>query len=413
MVEITVLEKARKILEIPVCDNCLGRQFAKLLSGYTNRERGMLLRTIAAMSIDREKLEHADNKIDMSNFSGYRFNSLEPGSIPAAKCSVCSGLFSIIGKFADNTAKKTKNYELSTFIIGTKISSELNEQEEKLWEHAGIDFCETIKAELNREIGKLVEKKTGMKFDSKKPDASFLVSVPSGAVGIQVNPLFIYGEYQKLVRGIPQTRWPSGKYKTSVEQIIAKPFMSASGGKSHKFHGSGREDIDALCLAWRPFVLEIAEPRRRFFDPKACAKKIGKKVRVRNARFSGISEVRELKDARHDKTYRTLVACKEPLKKSDLAALRCLEGVVIRQRTPSRVLHRRADRTRKRMVNEIKIRYSGRNAFRLVVRGDAGLYIKELISGDSGRTQPSVSSVLGKHCECREIDVIKIHKNRS
>jgi len=45
----------------------------------------------------------------------------------------------------------------------------------------------------------------------------------------------------------------------------------------------------------------------------------------------------------------------------------------------------------------------------MTVRTDAGLYVKELISGDDGRTCPSVAEVLGVPAECAELDVLAIH----
>ena len=82
------------------------------------------------------------------------------------------------------------------------------------------------------------------------------------------------------------------------------------------------------------------------------------------------------------------------------------------QHTPQRVLHRRADLRRKRSVTDVKAKLSGKDMI-LTVRGGAGLYIKELISGDSGRTRPSLSEILGKECACRELDVVKIHVGRA
>jgi tRNA pseudouridine synthase 10 len=239
-----------------------------------------------------------------------------------------------------------------------------------------------------------------------------LVNLAKGTTEVTINPLFIYGEYQKLVRGIPQTKWPSGKYKTSVEQIIAKPFMRATRGKAHALHGAGREDIDARCLAWRPFVLEIQNSKKRIFDKQALAKlakRIGRQVRVRGLRISTINEVRKLKEAKYEKTYHAIVTCKQPIARAELKKLSVLVGE-IRQRTPQRVLHRRADRTRKRRVISLKTKLDDKHTFELVVRGEAGLYIKELISGDLGRTQPSISGALIKDCICKQLDVIAIHK---
>ncbi len=399
------LEKAMKILQQPVCDNCLGRQFGQLLSGFNNRERGSIIRAAAAMSMDRQD---ADTKhIDLSNFHGHKFHNLESAVPQKRRCDVCNDTFENLDKWVAKIKKASQKYEFSTFLMGTKLSFELIEKEEALWERVGIDFCEPLKAELNRETGKRVEKAMGIKFSGKSPDANIIMNFDSGKVAIEINPIFIYGEYQKLVRGIPQTKWPSGKYKTSVEQIIAKPFMAATRGAAHKFHGCGREDIDARCLGWRPFVLEILSPRKRTMDIRKLVKKIDKKVRVRNMRLSSIAEVRKIKEFRAEKTYSALVMCEKPISKKDLKKLSQLK--IITQKTPERVLHRRADKYRKRGVRSIKAKYLSNKKFLLKVRGEAGLYIKELISGDNGRTQPSVSELLGMRCVCKELDVLKIH----
>src|SRR5439155_1207984 len=120
-------------------------------------------------------------------------------------------------------------------------------------------------------------------------------------VDVQVNPLYLRGRYRKLVRSVPQTRWPcrrcmgkgcarcggTGKmYPTSVEEVIAAEVMRDSGGTGHALHGMGREDVDARMIGrGRPFIVEIKEPRRRSLDLAAIAARI-------NA--SGTCEVLEL-----------------------------------------------------------------------------------------------------------------------
>lgn len=403
-----ILEKAQKILLQPVCDSCLGRQFAQLLSGYTNAERGKMIRALAAMSIDKENYD--TSALDMSNFAGFKFHNLEIRSKTKKNiCDVCNGMFSGLGKWQDKILKKAKKYEFSSFLMGAKLSLGLITKEEDLWERVGIDYCEPIKAEINRELGKLVERGAQAKFDPKTPDVNFIVDFESNEVGAEMNPLFIYGEYQKLVRGIPQTRWPSGKYKTSVEQIIAKPFMPATRGSAHKFHGCGREDIDARCLAWRPFVLEIIKPTYRNINLNRLAKRIGRGVKVRELRFSNIAEVRKIKESKLDKTYRCIVVCNKKISKGDLRKLSSLIGT-INQRTPQRVLHRRSDRKRVKKLKELKTKLISSKKFILTIRCEAGLYVKELVSGDNGRTKPSIAELLGCNCTAKELDVIEIHK---
>jgi tRNA U54 and U55 pseudouridine synthase Pus10 len=254
-----VLEKAQKILQQPVCDHCLGRQFGQLLSGYTNAERGELIRALVAMGIDKSKGESKDisngddkaeslaNTYDFSNFTGFKFHNLEFGKdIKRKKCSVCKDFFLKLDSYLGKIKKVSRKYNFRTFLVGTKLPFEMINAEESLWERVGIDYCEPMKAEINREMGKLIEKNLHLRFDGKRPDVNIIVNVASNKIQIGVNPLFIYGEYQKLKRGIPQTKWPSGKYKTSVEQIIAKPFMAATKAKNHKLHGCIAGDTEIL-----------------------------------------------------------------------------------------------------------------------------------------------------------------------
>jgi tRNA pseudouridine synthase 10 len=45
-------------------------------------------------------------------------------------------------------------------------------------------------------------------------------------------------------------------------------------------------------------------------------------------------------------------------------------------------------------VKEVETKLVDSNHFEFIVNCDGGLYIKELISGDEDRTQPSVTSLL-------------------
>ena len=47
--------------------------------------------------------------------------------------------------------------------MGTKVNGMLLENEEMLWELAGASYAEPLKAELNREVGKRIERETGEK----------------------------------------------------------------------------------------------------------------------------------------------------------------------------------------------------------------------------------------------------------
>jgi len=406
-----MLELAAKILKHNVCEHCLGRQFGQLGSGFNNAERGKALRTSVALAID----SHKKFDVDPNNFAGYRFRqNQEFEKLPKEKkaCEVCNGLFENLDKLAERVAKQTSKYEFENFLVGTQISDDLLKREEKLWESVGIDYTEPLRGELNREIGKRLEKLTGKRADLKKPNITVLLDLEKNKVIVTTNPLFVFGGYEKIKRGIPQSKWGTPhKYPTSIEEEIGKPLLKLTGGKDTKFHGMGREDIDALCLDWRPFVIEIEKPIKRVIDFKKLQKLVAKnkKVLVSQLKISDMETVRKIKAAAPDKTYRALVQLGKPVKQSDLKKLKSLVGQTIQQKTPNRVLHRRADLQRKRVVKGLKWKMKGKS-LEIVVQGSAGLYIKELISGDEGRTKPSVSEILGVPAKVKELDVIKIGK---
>jgi tRNA pseudouridine synthase 10 len=89
-------------------------------------------------------------------------------------------------------------------------------------------------------------------------------------------------------------------------------------------------------------------------------------------------------------------------------ALATLSGTTIEQRTPERVSHRRADKVRTRDVFEIRGELDGDRTATVEVHGEGGLYIKELLHGDGGRTEPSLAGLLGVDVEVTALDVTAV-----
>jgi tRNA pseudouridine synthase 10 len=120
------------------------------------------------------------------------------------------------------------------------------------------------------------------------------------------------------------------------------------------------------------------------------------------------SMVERLKEGAFLKTYQALVKFGAEVSEEKLkSSLRELVGLVD-QRTPTRVSHRRADLHRKRAVHAIDlIEVSGDRA-RINILGDSGLYIKELVSGDGGRTSPNLADALKVDAVVEELDVIHV-----
>jgi tRNA pseudouridine synthase 10 len=87
---------------------------------------------------------------------------------------------------------------------------------------------------------------------------------------------------------------------------------------------------------------------------------------------------------------------------------RKLSGAIIKQQTPLRVVHRRADLTREKYIYKVKVKKVAPNQAELIVQCQGGLYVKELVSGDAGRTVPSVSGLLGTGAKTLKLDVLKV-----
>jgi len=132
------------------------------------------------------------------------------------------------------------------------------------------------------------------------------------------------------------------------------------------------------------------------------------KVEVSNLHFVSRDAVALVKETHAEKTYRASISLGSPVDGEKLqAAVSSLIGQ-IDQRTPRRVAHRRSDLVRVRRLIDAQTTIISEREAELVLRGEGGLYIKELVSGDDGRTKPSLSGLLGVSALVTELDVIDV-----
>jgi len=399
-------EQVEKILAYgDCCDHCLGRFFAKRSHGLSNDERGKGLRVARALT------------------------SNQPYEWHKGTCWICGDFFENVPEWAKKVAEALTGYEYQTFLIGCRVPPLIAENEEMVWSDLTLGEPEPFKSEVNREVGKAVSAITGKVVDFKRPDVVALIDPATMSVEIQIHPLFFYGRYQKFERGIPQTHWNcrackgagcekcnyTGKqYQDSVEELIGKPVIETFDAENAILHGAGREDIDARMIGTgRPFIMEIVTPRKRSIGLTEIEERINResegRVAVSELHWSERSDVETLKSSKAHKKYRILVEVEGQLPAETLVkALNTLKGVTIQQRTPERVAHRRADKVRERKVLDIEFVEEQDGKFVLEVLGEAGLYIKELISGDQGRTTPSLAEILNLSAHVVSLDVVQV-----
>jgi tRNA pseudouridine synthase 10 len=85
-----------------------------------------------------------------------------------------------------------------------------------------------------------------------------------------------------------------------------------------------------------------------------------------------------------------------------------LVNAVIKQQTPQRVVHRRADLVREKHIYEAKVKRLSLNRIELKLRCQGGLYIKELVTGDNGRTTPNAAEIIGVKAVPLDLDVLSV-----
>lgn len=437
------LEKALEMLrKYPLCDHCLGRQFSLLGYNLENDERGRIIKlalTLKAHDLILSKKNEGIRTLKVLAAHGFFQNATEilhrmKKRIPHKRlpkiCFLCENKFQDIEKTAQKVAETLNEYEYRNFLVGIELPVNVEEREDEFKAEFDVKYGENMRSEFGRLYGKKLAEITGKNIDYSKPEIVVIINPMTENMRLQVNPLYIAGNYKKLVRGIPQSKWLcsscrgkgcekcnwTGKmYVESVEELIEKPFLEETGGVKASFHASGREDIDARMLGkGRPFVIEITQPKKRFIDLKKLEADVNAyakgKIAISNLHFVDKSVIRKLKKGEaSQKEYRVIVEFENEVTDNELRLLEeKLTSTIIKQRTPLRVLHRRADLTREKYIYEVKVKKMSPKKVEMKIKCQGGLYVKELVTGDEGRTTPSVSEILKNKAKPIKLDVLNV-----
>ena len=255
---------------------------------------------------------------------------------------------------------------------------------------------------------------------------------------------------------------------TSVEEAIARGVQTLTAADAFKMVAAGREDMDVRMLGGgRPFVMEVANASHRMIDASRlaadvtadvavdascdecneCMRALGPHVQVRGPRLTTRKAMDALKEGAEEKSkkYVALVRLSRPIRPDDVAVIGAMADVRLEQKTPVRVLHRRAGLVRERTLYSLGLELltstpsssspaHGGGAGKeegegeregspsastpspipsthfglLTMHAQAGTYIKEFVHGDLGRTQPSLGSILGCEADIVHLDVTDV-----
>jgi tRNA pseudouridine synthase 10 len=352
-------------------------------------------------------------------------NTANGGRFAEGDCHICGNAALRCDGMAQKGAQMLRESGAKSFSISTNIDKEWLAREEKAWDSC-IRNAESIKNFLNRRLSSALRRASGAEYEPEG-ECRLVFDFATGTVELKRCDIFIFGRYMKRSPGLSQSRWKcpkcdgkgcagcegKGKYYESVEERIGEPVKAAAGAKDYVMHASGREDVDATNSAGRPFVLEVNEPQAGAgaLDLGALAGGIalGGDVGVTHLRLVSRSFTEIVTESHFDKTYEAEVEFERDVGEAEGGMIRSLEGATLLQQTPTRVAHRRADLVRHRKVKHLEfVRRSGQDARHatLIIKAEAGTYIKELISGDSGRTNPSISGRIGMKAKCTRLEVV-------
>ncbi len=333
------------------------------------------------------------------------------------RCFICKNTLSreLYESIARKVIEVLRHYDARSFVIGASLDPEVRASEIEVLSTAGFKYSESVRNEVKREVGKLVKDLGGFTPDFTNPDLTIVVSL-AGDVKAIVNPIYIYGVYWKRGRNISQSTWYSGgvkKYPYSIEEFFNERLKELFAAERVVIHASGREDVDARMLGTgRPLVIEVKNPLKRSVSLNELNEVLRGTIveAFLRERTSGRA-VKLLKEglAKKCKIYKALVLCDRHLTDESLGKLsEFFKDITISQLTPSRILGRKKEQLRKRKVYEVRARLISGGIYEALIKAEGGLYVKELISGDGGRTNPSFTSFLYAQNKCIELDVIGV-----
>ncbi len=143
----------------------------------------------------------------------------------------------------------------------------------------------------------------------------------------------------------------------------------------------------------RPFILQLVNPKKRGTITTEQLKEIEENINkssmigVNSLEFGTENDFMSLKDSEETKvkTYCCVVETSEKISDEKISQLNQIKDLHIFQKTPLRVLHRRANKTRDKKIHKLHAHRISDYMYLVFVFSSAGTYIKEFIHGDLGR----------------------------
>src|SRR3989304_8211300 len=189
----TVLEKALGMLEKhPLCDNCLGRQFALLGHGIENNDRGKTLKlslTLQASALNQSKNVEGLKSLKILATNGFSREAAEtlqhlkkriPKKDQSKTCFLCEDKFQLLDDLLQKALIQLADYEYTTFLVGVEVPVAVEEREDEFKAAFDVGYGESVRHEFGRLFGKGIAEKTGKDAEYKKPDIVVIIDPFAG-----------------------------------------------------------------------------------------------------------------------------------------------------------------------------------------------------------------------------------------
>jgi tRNA pseudouridine synthase 10 len=176
-----VLQSALKMLEkYPLCDHCLGRQFALLGHGLENDERGRAIKLVLTMRAHMQSLSKGKEGLQAlkilatngSSDTAKQILEMEKRSLtqdnPKA-CFLCEDEFNACDTMVHGALRQLGEYEFSNFLVGTELPAKIAEREDEFKAEFEVTYGENLRNEFGRVVGKKIADHCGKVVEFKKP----------------------------------------------------------------------------------------------------------------------------------------------------------------------------------------------------------------------------------------------------
>lgn len=374
------VSEAKIILnEYDLCEQCIGRLFAKKMGFKSNQLLGKKIKN------------HLHSK-------------------PSKNCYICKKILSNLQPVINKMLEKSFDYKFSSFVVGAILKPSVTDRDDLIRSKFKLQGIDSVKTAITKELSKKFAKKTKKKIDYLYPDLTLTFNFKDGSCELQTRTLIFSGRYVKKNRGLPQKQPPCSNCKgkgclqcdshgfskfTSVEGKISKFLFDKFSGTQTKITWFGGEDKNSLVLGnGRPFFAKLFNPKKRI--TRLQKKYALDEIEIHNLKI--ISKLPKLVIP-FKSTIELSVLTEKNLPKKDLELLKTLKDSPI-------TVFDKPNKKNQKSIYKIKLIKSSIKSFSFKITADGGLPIKRFVEGNN--VNPNLSDLLGTKCRCKEFDFHKV-----